>query len=120
MHFSLIKASDLVVVNEEGEVQTETPHTVSHAGFIIHSVLHQMRPDINVAVHLHSPHGVAWSAFGRPVEMLVQGNIINFLVSWFSEYNNMCSNCRQICATSITTCQSMKTLEARSSRKKRE
>lgn len=73
MHFSLIKASDLVLVDEEGQVQEETPHTVSHAGFIIHSVLHQMRPDINVAVHLHSPHGVAWSAFGRPVEMLVQG-----------------------------------------------
>ncbi|KAH7024764.1 class II aldolase/adducin N-terminal [Microdochium trichocladiopsis] len=72
MHFSLIKVSDLVLVDEEGQIQAATPHTVSHAGFIIHSVLHQMRPDVNVAVHLHSPHGVAWSAFGRPVEMLVQ------------------------------------------------
>ncbi|VUC31657.1 unnamed protein product [Clonostachys rosea] len=72
MHFSLIKVSDLVLVNAEGEIQEETPHAISHAGFIIHSVLHEMRPDINVAVHLHSPHGVAWSAFGRPVEMLVQ------------------------------------------------
>ncbi|CAG9948201.1 unnamed protein product [Clonostachys rosea f. rosea IK726] len=72
MHFSLIKVSDLVLVNAEGEIQEQTPHAISHAGFIIHSVLHEMRPDINVAVHLHSPHGVAWSAFGRPVEMLVQ------------------------------------------------
>ena len=68
-----ISGLTLVLVNSEGEIQEETPHTVSHAGFIIHSVLHEMRPDINVAVHLHSPHGVAWSAFGRPVEMLVQG-----------------------------------------------
>lgn len=73
MHFSLINVSDLVLVNEEGEVQEPTPHTVNKAGFIIHSTLHALRPDINAAVHLHSPHGRAWSAFGRPVEQLVQG-----------------------------------------------
>lgn len=73
MHFSLIKVSDLVLVNDEGEVQEPTPHTVNKAGFIIHSALHSLRPDINAAVHLHSPYGRAWSAFGRPVEQLVQG-----------------------------------------------
>jgi ribulose-5-phosphate 4-epimerase/fuculose-1-phosphate aldolase len=72
-HFSLIKVSDLVLVNEEGEIQEETPHTANRAGFVIHSCLHQIRPDVNAAVHMHSPHGRAWSAFGRPVEMLVQG-----------------------------------------------
>ncbi|KAL2210711.1 putative aldolase [Sarocladium strictum] len=71
-HFSLIKVSDLVLVDEEGEIQEETPHTANRAGFIIHSCLHQMRPDVNAAVHMHSPYGRAWSAFGRPVEMLVQ------------------------------------------------
>lgn len=72
-HFSLIKVSDLVLVDEEGEIQEATPHTANRAGFVIHSCLHQMRPDVNAAVHMHSPHGRAWSAFGRPVEMLVQG-----------------------------------------------
>jgi ribulose-5-phosphate 4-epimerase/fuculose-1-phosphate aldolase len=81
VHFSLIKVSDLVLVDEEGAVQQETLHTVSHAGFIIHSVLHQMRPDVNVAVHLHSPSGVAWSAFGKPVEMLFQGMLL-FSLGW--------------------------------------
>ncbi|KAI6081278.1 putative aldolase [Hypoxylon rubiginosum] len=71
-HFSQINVSDLVLVDEHGEIQEPTKYTVSKAGFIIHSVLHQMRPDINVAVHLHSPYGRAWSAFGRPIEMLVQ------------------------------------------------
>lgn len=80
-HFKLIKASDLVLVDEEGEIQEPTKYTVSKAGFIIHSVLHQMRPDINVAVHLHSPYGRAWSAFGRPIEMLVQGRSRLFILS---------------------------------------
>jgi ribulose-5-phosphate 4-epimerase/fuculose-1-phosphate aldolase len=73
VHFSQVKASDLVLVDEHGEIQEESEYTVSKAGFIIHSVLHQMRPDIKVAVHLHSPYGRAWSAFGKPIEMLVQG-----------------------------------------------
>ncbi|KAH8891130.1 arad-like aldolase/epimerase [Thozetella sp. PMI_491] len=77
-HFSLIRVSDLVLVNEDGEVQEPTEYTVNRAGFIIHSVLHQMRPDVNAAVHMHSPYGRAWSAFGRPIEMLVQDSCYFF------------------------------------------
>ncbi|CAH0035056.1 unnamed protein product [Clonostachys rhizophaga] len=72
VYYSLIKVSDLVLANANGEIQQQIAHAISYAGFIIHSVLHEMQPDINVAVHLHLPHGVAWSSFGRPVEMLVQ------------------------------------------------
>jgi ribulose-5-phosphate 4-epimerase/fuculose-1-phosphate aldolase len=50
-----------------------TPHKVNRAGFMIHSALHQARPDINAACHTHSPHGRAWSAFGKPIEMITQG-----------------------------------------------
>ena len=42
------------------------------AGFLIHSAVHKARPDVIAAAHTHSPHGMAWSAFGRPLEMLTQ------------------------------------------------
>lgn len=42
------------------------------AGFFIHSAIHRARPDVVAACHTHSPHGMAWSAFGRPLEMLTQ------------------------------------------------
>lgn len=72
-HFALMKASDLVLVAHSGRPVQPTPHKVNAAGFIIHSSIHRARPDINAACHLHSPHGRAWSAFGKGIEMLSQG-----------------------------------------------
>ncbi|CAI6091343.1 unnamed protein product [Clonostachys chloroleuca] len=72
MHFSKIRASDLVLVNEEGRPVEPTPHKVNAAGFIIHSSIHKARSDINAACHVHAPHGRAWSTFGKPIEMLNQ------------------------------------------------
>lgn len=72
MHFGLIKASDLILVNEEGEALTETPLKVNRAGFMIHAALHKARPDVHAACHTHTPYGRAWSSFGKPIEMLNQ------------------------------------------------
>jgi ribulose-5-phosphate 4-epimerase/fuculose-1-phosphate aldolase len=63
----------LILVNEAGKPLTPTKgHKLNKAGFMIHSVLHKRRPDVNAAVHTHSRYGRAWSVFGRPVEMLNQ------------------------------------------------
>lgn len=72
-HFALIKASDLVLVDHAGRPVQPTPHKVNAAGFIIHSSIHRARPDINAACHMHSPAGRAWSAFGKGIDMLNQG-----------------------------------------------
>lgn len=68
----MIKASDLILVNEEGKALSPTNHKVNKAGFMIHGAIHKARPDINAACHTHSPYGRAWAAFGRPIEMLNQ------------------------------------------------
>lgn len=73
MHFGMITVSDLILVNKTGEAVEPTSRTVNAAGFVIHSSLHVARPDVNVAIHMHSPHGRAWSIFGKPVELLTQG-----------------------------------------------
>lgn len=42
------------------------------AGFLIHGEIHKVRDDVQAVCHTHSPHGMAWSAFARPLEMLTQ------------------------------------------------
>ncbi|CAK9441697.1 uncharacterized protein LODBEIA_P55650 [Lodderomyces beijingensis] len=65
-HFALIKASDLVHVDEEGNVLADGNQcAVNAAGFMIHSALHKRRPDVNAACHAHSTYGKAWSCMPR-------------------------------------------------------
>ena len=63
--FSLIKASDLILVNHDGEV-VEGDYDVNRAAFAIHSQVHAARPDVQAAAHAHSVHGKAFSSLGQP------------------------------------------------------
>lgn len=73
MHFSMIKVSDLVLVNEKGEViQGGAQHPINGPAFAIHSEIHKARPDLNAACHAHSVYGKAFSCFARPLEMIYQ------------------------------------------------
>jgi len=71
MHFSQIRASDLVLVNERGEVILGD-HPVNTAAFAIHSRVHAARPDTVAAAHAHSMHGKAWSSLGRLLDPITQ------------------------------------------------
>jgi ribulose-5-phosphate 4-epimerase/fuculose-1-phosphate aldolase len=71
MHFSLIKVSDLILCDEDGNV-VEGNECVNGAAFAIHSEIHKARPDVTAACHAHSVHGKAFAAFGRELEMITQ------------------------------------------------
>ncbi|KAI1468067.1 arad-like aldolase/epimerase [Daldinia caldariorum] len=71
MHFSLIKVSDLILCDEDGNV-VAGDEPVNAAAFAIHSQIHRARPDVHAACHAHSVHGKAFSAFGRELEMITQ------------------------------------------------
>lgn len=71
MHFSLIKVSDLILCDEDGNV-VEGDEPANGAAFTIHSEIHKARPDVTAACHAHSVHGKAFSAFGRELEMITQ------------------------------------------------
>jgi ribulose-5-phosphate 4-epimerase/fuculose-1-phosphate aldolase len=71
MSFAHVKASDLLLVNHQGEV-VEGRHPVNVAAFAIHSQVHQARPDIKAAAHTHSVHGRALSALGQIIEPITQ------------------------------------------------
>ncbi|KAI0016592.1 class 2 aldolase adducin domain-containing protein [Xylariomycetidae sp. FL0641] len=72
VHFGVLKVSDMVRVDKDGNRIDGNDAAVNKAGFIIHSAIHEARPDINAACHMHSPYARAWSTFGRPIDMLNQ------------------------------------------------
>ncbi|KAH8681970.1 class II aldolase/adducin domain protein [Xylariales sp. PMI_506] len=74
MHFSLIKVSDLILVDEDGLV-VEGDQPINTAAFTIHSAIHRHRPDVHAACHAHSVHGKAFSVFGRELEMITQDSL---------------------------------------------
>jgi ribulose-5-phosphate 4-epimerase/fuculose-1-phosphate aldolase len=71
MHFAHIRISDLVLVNEEGQV-VEGDRPINDAAFAIHSRLHMARPDVVAAAHAHSLYGKTWSTLGRLLDPLTQ------------------------------------------------
>ncbi len=79
MHFGQIRVSDLILVNDQGEVVDDYPEAnqqsrreVNLAAFAIHSRIHKARPDVVAAAHAHSLYGKAWSSLGRPLDPLTQ------------------------------------------------
>ena len=71
MNFSHIRVSDLILVNDRGEV-VEGDAFVNGAAFAIHSQIHAARPDVIAAAHSHSVHGKAWSSLGRLLDPITQ------------------------------------------------
>ena len=71
VHFGQIRVSDLVLVDEHGEV-VEGRYPVNTSAFAIHSRVHAARPDAVAAAHSHSIHGKAWSSLGRLLDPITQ------------------------------------------------
>src|SRR5581483_10813860 len=70
-NFSQVRASDLLCVDERGDV-VEGDGEVNEAAFAIHSQIHRARPDVMAAAHSHSTWGKAWSATGALLDPLTQ------------------------------------------------
>jgi ribulose-5-phosphate 4-epimerase/fuculose-1-phosphate aldolase len=57
--FEEITASNLVKVDEHGNICSETEHIINPAGFVIHSCIHVARQDVDCVMHLHTRDGNA-------------------------------------------------------------
>lgn len=69
--FRHMTVSDLLLVNHHGEV-VHGSQPVNRAAFVIHSAIHEARPDIVAAAHAHSPHGKSFASLGIPLAPLTQ------------------------------------------------
>ena len=84
-----MKASDLIRVDEEGNVlEGGKNRLLNNAAFMIHSAIHQARPDVNAACHSkdhfhgqspsiltrtgHTVHGRAFCTLGRKLDTTTQ------------------------------------------------
>lgn len=71
--FGLMRASDLIRVNEKGRVIEGGPNRLLNtAAFMIHSAIHEARPDVNAACHSHTIYGRSFCSLGRPLETITQ------------------------------------------------
>jgi len=67
VHFSEVRASDLLLVAHDGTI-VEGDFPLNAAAFAIHSQVHAARPDVMGAAHAHTVYGKALSALGQPLE----------------------------------------------------
>jgi ribulose-5-phosphate 4-epimerase/fuculose-1-phosphate aldolase len=71
MHFGHIGVSDLILVNSAGDI-VEGTGPLNRAAFVIHSAVHEARPDVIAAAHAHSLHGKAFSSLGKLLDPITQ------------------------------------------------
>ena len=57
--FDEICASSLVKVDSEGNAVDDFKGVINRAGYVVHSAIHEARPDAMFVIHLHSLDGVA-------------------------------------------------------------
>ncbi len=71
LRYDEISASNLIKVDGEGKV-LDGPDDVNVTGFIIHSAIHQARPDLQVIFHTHSDDALAVTALQEGLMPLTQ------------------------------------------------
>ena len=71
LSFRHMRVSDLILVDHEGNVVYGSS-PVNRAAFVIHSAIHEARPDVTAAAHAHSVHGKSFSSLGIPLDPLTQ------------------------------------------------
>ena len=59
LHYGEVTARNLLKVDLAGRKLSESPHPVNLAGFVIHSAVHEARPDAHCIAHTHTTAGMA-------------------------------------------------------------
>jgi len=73
LSFSMIKSSDLILVNHDGKVVDGGPNRLLNvAAYMIHAAVHAARPDVMCAAHSHSIYGRSFCTLGRPIDIITQ------------------------------------------------
>jgi ribulose-5-phosphate 4-epimerase/fuculose-1-phosphate aldolase len=76
LRFDEVCASNLVKVDLDGNIIGESDHEINPAGFVIHSAIHMLRPDVRCVMHTHTVAGMAVAALEDgllPISMYALG-----------------------------------------------
>lgn len=87
--FCLMRRSDLILVNPQGDVVDGGPNRLlNRAAYMIHHAIHVARPDVNCAAHSHSIYGKAFCSLGREISMLSQDSCAFYKdVATYKQFN---------------------------------
>ena len=90
VHFSKVKASDLILVNADDPTSFEKGKIDSTA-WSIHGQIHKLRPDIKVIMHLHPIYATSLSCLKNPTLLPVEQNSARYFnrVSYDNHYGGM-------------------------------
>lgn len=72
-----VRVSDLVQVNHQGQV-VRGQALVNPVGLLLHTAVHQARPEVTAVCHAHALHASTWSAFERLLDPITQDACIFF------------------------------------------
>jgi len=71
--FSMIKKSDLILVDHNAKVIDGGPcRLLNTAAYMIHSAIHKARPDVLCAAHSHSIYGRSYCTLGKELDITTQ------------------------------------------------
>jgi ribulose-5-phosphate 4-epimerase/fuculose-1-phosphate aldolase len=76
LRFEEVTASNLVKIDLEGNILSETEYSINLAGYVIHSAVHEARPDVGCVLHLHTDNGVAVSCLEEGLLPLSQTSML--------------------------------------------
>ncbi|KAJ8589508.1 class II aldolase/adducin domain-containing protein [Rhizopogon salebrosus TDB-379] len=75
VHFGLIQPEDLLLVNHDGKILDEESGPIrflNRSAYMIHSAIHEARPDVLCAAHSHTTYGKVFSTLGVPLDPITQ------------------------------------------------
>ena len=90
--FDEITASNLVKVDLQGKVLSETPFEINPAGFTIHSCIHQAREDAHCIIHLHTNATVAVASQQDGLLPLCQHALFSLRSLSYHQYEGLAVN----------------------------
>jgi len=92
MLFEEMTASSLVKVDLAGEEVLESPYPVNPAGFVIHSAVHEARPDVACVLHTHTRAGIAVSIQAGGLLPLSQISLFPRVAIGYHDYEGVALN----------------------------
>ncbi len=92
MLFEEMTATSLVKVDLAGDKVLDSPHPVNPAGFVIHSAVHEARPDVGCVLHTHTKAGVAVSAQKDGLLPISQISLFPYASLGYHDYEGVALN----------------------------
>jgi ribulose-5-phosphate 4-epimerase/fuculose-1-phosphate aldolase len=90
--FNELTPADMVKVDMDGNILSETEWAVNLPGFVIHSAIHAVRHDVICAMHLHTNDGIAVSTLKEGLLPLAQTSLVVFGDIAYHDFEGFASN----------------------------